>query len=99
MNTLKKITLAAGLVLAATINAQEPKPQVVTQAPTPKQEAPAKPAERWEYKNAIGLDDDAPMAENFLNSLGAQGWELVSVNVVPGFRGRLVYRYTFKRKL
>ena len=40
---------------------------------------------RWEYKHvARKVTDEAPMAQEELNALGAEGWELAALYTGPG---------------
>lgn len=47
--------------------------------------------EKWEYVTAVNCNDAT------LNSMGAQGWELVAVVQQPGMR-RIQYTFYFKRR-
>ena len=34
---------------------------------------------KWEYRTLLKSSDDAPLTEQDLNAMGADGWELVGV--------------------
>ena len=34
---------------------------------------------KWEYRTLLKSSDDAPLTEQDLNAMGADGWELVAV--------------------
>lgn len=48
-------------------------------------------AQQWEYRFA------GSMTENKANELGAQGWELVTVDSKPMMGGGAIGNYVFKR--
>lgn len=52
----------------------------------------------WEYEILELKDTDLHRSEEYINRLGRQGWELVSVTVDKGFH-YTTHRFYFKRQI
>lgn len=54
---------------------------------------------RWEYLVVAKWVNDEPPLQDWLNTYGKQGWELVSLRILTQQRAETGYEAVFKRKV